>query len=177
MPTPIPKGFTIMELVIAVSLAAILLCLAVPGMNRFIDNQKTITATHRLITDLNQARLTAIKRYRRVVACPSPDGTECVRDNRWESGWIVFLDPDENWQPDRAADILRVTRPETELTIDTGGRTRVRFHPDGSAAGTNLTFAVCGTPDAEHARAVVVSNTGRVRTEPLPDRLDCPETS
>jgi len=42
----------------------------------------------------------------------------------------------------------------------------VRFHPDGSASGTNLTLLFCSPASNENALSVVMSNSGRVRGAP-----------
>jgi len=46
------------------------------------------------------------------------------------------------------------------------GRHYVRFRPDGSARGSNITLPFCRVGNAEHALSVVVSNAGRVRGAP-----------
>jgi type IV fimbrial biogenesis protein FimT len=45
----------------------------------------------------------------------------------------------------------------------TSGRQELSFHPDGSSPGSNVTFTLCDVRGASHARAIVVSNSGRAR--------------
>ena len=44
------------------------------------------------------------------------------------------------------------------------GRTRIAFHPNGGAGGSNVSFTICATR-ARTGKAVVVSNSGRVRID------------
>jgi len=97
------------------------------------------------------------------VACPSADQSSCSGSNRWDKGWIVFIDRNNDREPDSTADIIRVVAAQDQLTMHSGGRHRVRFQASGAAYGTNLTIRVCDADAVAEARAIVVSNPGRVR--------------
>ncbi len=56
------KGFTIMELMITVSILTILVTIAVPGMNSYMDKRKLINATEAIYSQLVYARSEAISR-------------------------------------------------------------------------------------------------------------------
>jgi len=156
------RGMTILELMIGISLAAVLLGLAVPSMADFVANQRITAATNQMITDLQYARLQAVTRNQNVVACPSVDQQRCS-GNRWDRGWMIFTDADDNRQPDVIEDVLRVVHADERAVISSGGRLRVRFQPSGGAYGTNLTLRICATESEVDGRAVIVSNPGRVR--------------
>lgn len=166
---PKSRGLTLIELMIALAVLVTLATVAVPAMSNLILDQRVSSAANHMMTHLRFARGAALKYQTFVSACPSPDLSSCS-GNRWDSGWIVFLDPDRSGQPDSTDDILRVVQADERLLLHSGGRYRVRFRPNGSAYGTNLTIRVCA---GDNARAVIVSNPGRVRATRDIDLSEC----
>jgi type IV fimbrial biogenesis protein FimT len=169
------SGFTVIEMMIALSVLAVILTLAVPAFGRFIEQQQLTATANSLVGHLQFARGQAITRGTLVAACPSSDGRTCTGGNRWEHGWIVYLDPEKAGQPAAADDVLRVVQPMPEHFMHSGGRYRVRFKDRGTAYGTNLTIRVCARGNPEAARAVIVSNPGRVRATRDVDPAECGE--
>lgn len=157
------SAFTLIEMLIALAVLAVILTSAVPAMGRFMDQQRLTVGANELVAHLQFARGQAITRNTIVTACPSRDGRQCSGDNLWSEGWIVYADPGRQSQPARPEDILRVVKSESELVMQSGGRYRVRFRGSGVAYGTNLTIRVCAPGRPDTGRAVIVSNPGRVR--------------
>ena len=168
------SGFTLIELMLALSVAAVLFSLALPSMHEFQQRQRIVATANGLVAHINLARLHAVTRREVAVVCPSLDGATCTGANRWENGWIVFRDPDRNGEPDQSGDVLRTGSGMPNLLIDSAGRTRIRYQPSGSAGGTNLTIKLCDTTHPDQSRAVIVSNPGRPRVADLPAHLTCP---
>jgi len=168
-------GFTLIELMLALAVAAVLMSVALPTMRDLQQRQRIVSAANELVAHINLARIHAVTRRELAVICPSLDGANCSGSNRWEHGWIVFRDPDRNLAPDRPGDVLRVSSGMPALVIDSAGRTRIRYMPSGAASGTNLTIKLCDTSFPEQSRAVIVSNPGGPRVADLPDYLSCPQ--
>ena len=166
------RGMTVLELMISIGLAAVLAGLAVPSMVNFTANQRITAATNQMIAHLQYARLEAVTRNQNVVACPSVDQQHCS-GNRWDLGWMVFTDADDNRQPDTTEDVLRVIQADDRAIISSGGRYRVRFQPSGGAYGTNLTLRICAAGASVDGRAVIVSNPGRVRMNRRLPHAEC----
>ena len=85
-------GFTLVELVITIAIAAILSTVAAPAMMNIIRNNRIQTEASALVGDMQFARTEAIKRGFNISVCPSSDGASCLTTNTWHAGWIVFSD-------------------------------------------------------------------------------------
>ncbi|TVQ27328.1 MAG: pilus assembly protein [Wenzhouxiangella sp.] len=166
------EGWTLIEVLLALTVLATLGLTGVPAMQRFVEQHRVVAASNMLVAHLSFARNEAITRSTFVSACPSVDLAQCS-GNRWDQGWIVFVDADRVGQPASADDILRVVHGDDRLLMHSGGRFRVRFQPMGGAYGTNLTIRVCGRSGLATPSAVVVSNPGRPRVEREAAGLDC----
>jgi type IV fimbrial biogenesis protein FimT len=88
-------GFTLLELIVTITIAGILVTLAAAGMENFVQSNRLTTTTNELLTDLNVARSEAIKRGRNVGVCTSNTGTACTA-SAWTNGWIIFVDTDNS---------------------------------------------------------------------------------
>ena len=163
-------GFTLIELMLSLAVAAVLAAMGAPAMAGLIAHSHELAAETQVYTSLNHARQLAVVRNARMRVCPSNDGRHCSEGEDWQSGWIILPQaPDAQV----GAAPLRVfpAMPAGTRIITSAGRHHVDFHPNGSAAGTNLRFTICHVRRGD-GKSVVVSNTGRVRmAAPEPDRL------
>src|SRR5699024_1455669 len=152
MHRPDHSGFTVIEMMITLSVLAIVLTLVVPAFGRLVMQQRVTATTNHVVAQLQFARSEAIRRNAPVAACPSSDGLSCTGGNRWEAGWIVYLDEDKSGQPTQTDDVLRVIQAVPEQTMHSGGRKRARFKGSGAAYGSNLTIRVCARDNPQAAR-------------------------
>lgn len=157
------QGMTLIELMVVLAVMAILATIGVPAMAGFLAENRVAAKTNLAISHLQFARHSAVTLRANVVACPSDDQFSCSGGNRWDRGWVIFIDRDNDREPDRPEDVLRIVAPDRGLLLHSAGRNRVRFQPMGTAYGTNLTIRVCDPHGKAEARAIVVSNPGRVR--------------
>jgi type IV fimbrial biogenesis protein FimT len=166
-------GFTLIEQIITLAIAGILTGLAIPSMHAMLRHHRTGTATQALSSALHATRMLSIERQRRTVLCPTRDGHTCSGDGDWEEGWLIGIDRNHDGQPDTAP--LSTHPPLDGVRIRASrGRSRVYYHPNGSAPGSNLTMRICPTGERpDKVPAVVVSNSGRIRLERT-DASHCP---
>jgi type IV fimbrial biogenesis protein FimT len=172
MKEPAP-GMSLIELMITLSIAAVLLSIAAPSLGSLIQENRITAMSNTLVSHLQYARHEAVFRRSHVAACPGDMATGCTGDNRWDQGFIVFIDDNRSGQPNHEDDILRVVGPDDRMLMHSAGRTRVRFQPHGGAFGTNLTIRVCDQSRRATPRAVIVSNPGRVRVEREIEMEEC----
>lgn len=140
------KGFTIIELMIVISVMGILATLAGPSFNQMIGNNRITTQTNQMILALQIARTEAVKRGRPVNVVAT-DGAS------WANGWQV---QDENNVV--LQDFEEV--PAGLTLVSTNGYTSFQFDGSGTVNRTD-TLTVCKT-DLD-GRNIMVTGTGRTR--------------
>lgn len=180
-------GFTLVELIITMFIAILIVALGVPAYSNFVDNNRMITTTNELVTDMLVARSEAVKRNNPVTICASSDGASCSNANDWSTGWIVFDDVNANGQVDGAT-VFRshgqVVGNQMSARITAGSATTfISFNGDGfPRTAANLvqtaTFSICdhrGAPaGSEFARSVQLGASGRVRSSSEAGSVSCP---
>ncbi|WP_435305348.1 GspH/FimT family pseudopilin [Pseudoxanthomonas sp. LjRoot125] len=159
------RGVTLIEMIVAMSVVAILAALAVPSFRALSKRNRVDTTLHLLTSHFASARIAAITHNVPVVICPSGGDGTCRQDSDWSDHWLTFRDPDGNRQPDETIDLYRndpAPRSPRLRIYSTAGRRELRYLPTGYSSGSNLTLRVCY--DGEVSGLVVVNNAGRVRT-------------
>jgi prepilin-type N-terminal cleavage/methylation domain-containing protein len=82
-------GFTMIELMVTIAVAAILVGIAVPSFQNYIQNTRSRALASDLSSALNLARAEAVTRADQVNVCPSDDGAAC--GGTWADGWVVIV--------------------------------------------------------------------------------------
>jgi type IV fimbrial biogenesis protein FimT len=172
------QGFTLMELMVTLALAAVILSIGAPNFNEFRRNNRLTSVGNEFLGAVQTARTEAIKRQAPVAVCPSgnPDDAAATCTGGPFSGWIVFVDTDNDCERDAAEDVIRVgtTIDPTVTARSTGncasfGANGFRQIIAGKVAAQNTLFcddrgtAVQAGTNLSAARGVEVSNTGRSR--------------
>lgn len=154
-------GFTLVELMIALAVFAVLLAITVPSYNAMTLGSKLRSQANELVAGAALARSEAIKRNAFVRMCVSADGVSCIAGG-WDQGWVVFHDADDDGALDVGETVIlrRQAAPSGFKII--GSVASVRFQPTGVGA-TSSTLTVCrATPDVGgQERVVNISATGR----------------
>ncbi len=156
-------AFTLIELLFTVAIAAILSMIAAPSFKRALVHNRVIQTDNQLIGALNYARSQAVTHGVAAILCPSDDGSRCTSSQNWQGGWLVAHDADHDFQPDAAPQRIFADFPTDIRVHSSRGRLHVRYQPDGSSPGSNLSLIVCQAGEPDTARSVVVSNAGRIR--------------
>lgn len=159
-------GFTLIELMITLGIAAILLTVAVPGFNTTIKNNRLITHTNLLVSSISLARSEAVKHGRTATVCVSSDQATCTAETNWELGWMVWVDLNTNNQPD-AGEERRFIQAFPQSTTLTSAVSRLNFTAQGAAANdatSGATLDLCDNRAGETGRQIGISATGRTST-------------
>ena len=150
---PDSAGFTLVELMIALAVLAVLLALAVPNFNDASLSARLNGFANSLVAAAQVARSEAIKRNSTITLCASSDGATCAGSGGWEQGWVVLTD---------APAVLQAQQPlPSEFkVIQAGGTASVNFLPT-VVGTTNATLKVCrSAPVGSEERVVTISGTG-----------------
>jgi type IV fimbrial biogenesis protein FimT len=146
------RGFTLLELMITITVAGVLLGLAIPSFRDFTRNNRVIAAQNDLVTALNVARSESLRRSRPVTVCASTDGLACATETDWAGGWIVFTDTAGVAAGSVDAGDDEVLQRWDSLGGDvtfTANNAFVQYLPTGASAGplqVDIAWAGCGGP-------------------------------
>lgn len=171
-------GFTLIELIVAIAIAAILMMVAAPSFVSFQRNSELTSITNSLLAASNAARAEAMKTGLNAFVVPTGNG-----DN-WASGWVVFVDRDRDNSYSAANDstvMIQGAVPSYITITGTGNAaitsaSYIMFDSSGYAKsyGTspgvpNLTLSIVrndvGSAQASaETRRVIVARTGRTRS-------------
>lgn len=175
-------GFTLLELLFTIAVAAIVIGIGTPNLINLVRNSKIAADTNDLVIGFHAGRSEAVKQRAIIVLCASNDAeveTPTCSAN-FNDGWVVFVDRNGNGQIDTNPD------PEiTDLVIEAHGPIRdglsvtaensyFAFSPSGfgrdiAGMGNRLTnILVCDPRGNEDlgggrsaARLITVTATGR----------------
>jgi len=130
------RGVTLIELVIAIAVFAIITLLAVPSFISFLDSQKSQAAINDIKSTLQRAVVEAKNRQKPVYICASGNGTSCLGSD-WRSRYIVCIDNNA----DQTCDAVLKTGNATSLNAISASSATIRFNPNGT--NTSVTLTLC----------------------------------
>ena len=158
-------GFTLIEILVTIAIAAILLALAAPSFTTMVKNNRLKAQTDGLTAALNYARNTALSQALTVEVCPIGNLNSTTCGTNWASGWIVVSDPSGT-----------PTLLQSHQTV-AGGPTlsssvaSVLFDPRGLST-TPSSFTECDNRGATYARSVQIPfSTGLVQVGATPGQV------
>ena len=115
-------GFSLIELLISITIAAIFAALAAPSFREFVAGQRVKTASYDISYTLTGARSEALKRNLNVVLAPATGG--------WQNGWTITAGVGGPMlgQHEAFAD-LTISGPATNITYNSSGRLMAAVTP------------------------------------------------
>ncbi|MGH8571904.1 MAG: GspH/FimT family pseudopilin [Gammaproteobacteria bacterium] len=137
------KGFTLVEMVVAVAIFGILVAVGVPSLRDISVNQRVKTATFDLYSSLVFARGEAIKRNANVDITPA--------GGVWTNGWNVRVQAD--------ATLLKTQGALSNMTF-TGPAAAITYRRDGRLASGAATLTVAGGSNVT-MRCIAIALDGR----------------
>jgi type IV fimbrial biogenesis protein FimT len=165
LPTHV-AGFTLVELLISITVLAVLLALTVPSFKNTLMNNRVLAQTDALTNALGYARNVALSQNINVLACPAntPGSTAC--GTHWNNGWIIVGQPTNGPAVLLQANFSGVNNPVLS-TVPIGGvaAASVTFDPRGIAT-TQANFKLCDSRGGAFARSVRVLPTGFIQSSP-----------
>ena len=135
------RGFTLIELMIVVTIAAILITIGVPALGEFMADQRVRTAASDIAAEIAFARAKAIENSRRAYI----ERTGAL----WRNGWRVYVDLNNNGGFDADEELKRfdgfpATGTMYVCSTVADFATNVIFRPDGRVVRTVAAAATDG---------------------------------
>ena len=161
-------GITLIELMIALAIAAIILAVGVPSFQSMMRSNRAATQANEFTSAINLARSEAAKRGRNTVLCPSTDQASCTGGTDWAAGWLLFIDNDGNAAINGTDSVYRVWGKLPGNPTLTGPAT-LSYRPTGDVSGGATGF---GYSVDEKNQAICINAVGRSHVEK--DTTTCP---
>lgn len=171
-----PNGFTLIEMLVVVAIAAILASLAVPSFRTMLVKRSTQSAADTLVSDMRYARTQALQRSTRVVMCSlAINSTSACSGTTasWANGWLIFVDKNNDDIVNGSDEILRVQQPVANIASIQSApvnsdHPQFRFEANGWTKSSSQTFVITptGTVPAGSTQLVCISNQGRPSVRP-----------
>ena len=164
------KGYTLPEILITLTVVAVLAASAIPSFNKTIQNTRIKTAALELLAAIEQARSTAVfNNTRSVLAAKS----------QWHSGWSLFLDADNDGVYDSNEKLINEHAPLDAVIIKGNHHVKnlISFISSGEGtvpagkanSGTAMlgSITICPAVDGANGYKIFLSKGGRSRISEL----------
>ncbi len=176
-------GFTIVEVLITVTIAGILAAIAAPSFAWLIRDSRFTTEANNMVAAFNMARSEAAKR-----GAVARIDSITVDSDLWGNGWTLWVDSDGDAAragsgTATAADDLETMRVgdplKSPLTLSANDVVSIRYQGTGIADGRDdagapvlapYTFDLCNGEAGVTGRRITIINTGHVSVA----NLTCP---
>lgn len=153
MPNYYLKAFSLLELLLATTILACLIVLAVPAYRGLIKHNRAQIYLDELVATLEFARAYATTTGASVRVCGSNNHQDC--SNSWSDSIIVTAT--------NSSKILKILAPPTTKDqLSWHGAAHITFTPNGLAHGYQGSFYYC-RDRATNATVIILSPTGQVR--------------
>ena len=183
--SPLPTteaGFTLIELMVTLSIAAILAMLAAPSIRDFIVRSQMTNLGNEFSSSILKARNEAVNRNTCVTVCMSSSAANAspactTSGDDWQAGWIVFLNPSCDTglnKPSESINML-LARPagDVKYSLQTqNSQKKITFNSRGSpglsgAGRFDLIYEAIGSEMTEkYGFNICIDSLGRTRTIP-----------
>ncbi|MCL6416187.1 GspH/FimT family pseudopilin [Aestuariirhabdus sp. Z084] len=163
------RGFNLVEVMVTITVLAILVTLAAPSYTTFIADQQIKATSKEIVRNIQYARSEAVSRNAVITMGRTPGSA----NKAWEGGWQIYVDatPTGNSAFAAATDtMLRTVVRQAEgvtLSADNNANNWVSFRRDGrlleTAGINNVVFAVCDGRGTDSGRAITINSIGRAQ--------------
>ncbi len=159
-------GLTLPELIIVLSVTAILLGFGLPGFSNQLESTQARTSTLQLLESINHARTLAISQGRRATLRHTGD---------WTQGWELFMDENNNSLLDEGEVLVSQGSPLKGVRVHANQPVRhyVSYIPSGESRHASQhhdgafmagTFILCPERPGSGYR-IILARSGRARMD------------
>lgn len=162
-------GFTLVELLVTLSILATLVTLAAPSVAGLVQSGNVASAVNTFLADLRFARSEAIRRGSAVVICRSDDAEAaaptCASTSArgWAAGWIVYEERNGTGGMGSGDRLLRIQAPLNGVDGATSTKNDFTFTPLGRSQSASGNVVFGAEMLEQRRRKVCIAFTGRAR--------------
>jgi len=149
------RGFTLIEVMVAVAVLGIVLAFGVPSFRNSTSNASLRSTAMDLVMSVNAARADAVN-LRKPITLESDSG-----DANWTDGW-KFTHPEDGE--------IHFSGSGKATVTETGGLATATFGADGTVqfgGAATMVFEICDDRTAERGRRITINRLGRINNEEI----------
>lgn len=167
VPKPFARqhGFTLLELMITITVLVILVTIGVPSYQATVRNNCAVSGANSLLSILTLARSEAQRRGRTVTVCPgNSDGTGCATSGTaWEASLVAFVDTDKDRTLDTGEELIRSLTPFSSCAAVTSNYGSYISFDSLASPSDSGTFTITPKEQTAVARRLKISRPSKFR--------------
>lgn len=137
------RGFTLLEALVVLALLGILVAMAAPAVSDLRARHQVQAQAEGLLGSLVLARSEALRRQQRVSLCAQAAHSTCDASGRWQQGWLVFVDANDNGLREAEEPLIEVHAAlpsAVHLDAASTAKAYFSFGSEGRSMSTNGAF-------------------------------------
>lgn len=138
----LPRGFTLLEALVVLALLGILVSLAAPAVSDLRARHQVQAQAEGFLGSLVLARTEALRRQQRVSLCAQAGHSTCDASGRWQQGWLVFVDANDNGLREDGETLIEVHPAlPPAVRLDSASTAKAYFSYGAEGRSTSITGA------------------------------------
>lgn len=165
------EGFTLVELLVSLTIASILLAVAIPSFKSQIQQSRAEVAIDTLMATIETARTEAIYLNQRTILRAAPE---------WHTGWELFIDLNNNGLKDASDNVIIIQPAIEDIRVSDNFKNPGQISFIGTGQNRTLsgaidmgTITIC-TKTSYHVK-LIINSIGRLRKEKF-SNSECVDT-
>ena len=155
------KGVTLVELMVTVSIVAIILLFVSPSIQGILIKNRIVAEINETSSLIQYARHHAIDEQAQVVVCPSVDYSICSKD--WNDPKIVFIDDDDNAIRGDKEELIVTIGATSVTSLMTNTTNIIKFAETGEVNLATEILLCHKDGKADYASSLSITLQGRVK--------------
>tara|TARA_R110002167_G_scaffold243833_11_gene449272 strand:+ start:358 stop:948 length:591 start_codon:yes stop_codon:yes gene_type:complete len=158
------RGFTLLEMLIVLTITAILMALGSPSFYALSAQSKSKSTIQKLSGLVRLARNSAVNHQTPIVLCPSKNGLACGKS--WQEGVLIFEDQNNDKQLSKTETLVHFQSP----LIESGSiqwsalHNYLSFSGEGLSGNSAGSFVYCPEDNnPKYANSLIISFSGKIR--------------